>query len=170
MAYCTNSSTLCWIPKDFHFLLNSKPKKVAMPILQRQFFYWTQHTVSLLSDPEEATWVSVGKLGHSFRRKESADRFTLEGFKYRVKSGSIIGTNKGLFTLPNMIAWWSRLNKITRARFFETPRSYETPSKPFFTSQHGLKFSPRNGREISSITRNEFKTRLDFSFNIQSGF
>ena len=26
------------LPKDFHFLLNSKPKNVAMPILQRQFF------------------------------------------------------------------------------------------------------------------------------------
>ena len=26
------------LPKDFHYLLNSKPKKVAMPILQRQFF------------------------------------------------------------------------------------------------------------------------------------
>ena len=26
------------LPKDFHFLLNSKPKKVAMPILKRQFF------------------------------------------------------------------------------------------------------------------------------------
>ena len=39
-----------------------------------------------------------------------------------------------------------------------------------FTSQHGLKFLPRNGREISSITRSGCKTKLGFSFTIQFQF
>ena len=55
------------LPKDFHFLLDSKPEKVAMPILQRQFFSIELHKLSVFCQIQRRQhgfgrkWVSVGK-------------------------------------------------------------------------------------------------------------
>ena len=153
--------------KQIHFVLNSHKTFT---------FYWIRNLKGGNANIAKKVFLLNSTYCQSlvrYRRGNAADRFTSgrvqvlsKKWKYCRYKQRFIHTS----TLSNKIAWWSSLNKITRARFFETPRSYETPSKPFFTSQHGLKFSPRNGREISSITRNEFKTKLDFSFNIQSGF
>ena len=157
--------------KQFHFVLCSQKtftfywirnlKRWQCQYCKDSFFYWTQHTVSLLSDPEEATWVSVGKLGHSIWRKEYADRFTSgrvqvlsKKWKYCRYKQRFIRTS----TESNKIAGWSSLNKITRARFFETPSSFETPSKRFYKSTRFQIFAqkwPRNKLQHSKWVQNQ---------------
>ena len=68
--------------------------------------------------------------------------------------------------------------KITRARFFETPRSYETPSKPFYKSTQSQIHAPEKAEKKAPSLEMSSKpiwilvltSNLDSSLDVQTGF
>ena len=94
------------LPKDFHFLLNSKPKRWQCQYCKESFSIELNIlSVSCQIQKKQygfgRTWVSVGKLGHSFRRKESADPFT---------SGRVqVSSKKWMYYRYKQIVFWDTL-------------------------------------------------------------